>query len=145
MTTPPAALTGRHRRNLRALGHALHPIVQIGRDGIDAGLIAALDRALLDHELVKVKLAESADLDRHDAADALAAKTKSEVAQVLGGTILLYRANPEHPQIDVVRGTRIEPAPKAAPPVTRKSAAKPVAKTAKSGVKSARRAKRPMR
>lgn len=96
-------LSGKQRRHLRALGHALHPIVQVGRDGIDEGLIAALDRALLDHELVKIKLGEHAELDRHEAAATLAQRTRSEVAQVLGYTVLLYRAHPDEPEIELPR------------------------------------------
>jgi RNA-binding protein len=94
-------LTGKQRRHLRALAHPLKPTVQIGRGGIDDGLVAAVDRALADHELVKVKLGEAAGLDRHDAAEELAGKTGSEVAQVLGNIVLLYRADPEQPKIDL--------------------------------------------
>jgi RNA-binding protein len=88
-------LTGKQRRQLRAQAHKLKAIVQIGKGGIDDGLVAALDRALTDHELVKVKVGDGAGLDRHSAADELAAKTNSEVAQVLGNIVLLFRANPE--------------------------------------------------
>jgi RNA-binding protein len=73
--------------------------VQVGKDGIDDGLVAALDQALADHELVKIKIGEGAGLDRNAAADELAAKTHSDVAQVLGNTVLLYRADPEDPKI----------------------------------------------
>ena len=93
------SLTGKQRRHLRALGHELRPLVQIGKGGIDDGLVAAVEQALADHELVKIKLGEHAEVDRHVAAEQLGAKTKSEVAQVLGHTILLYRADPEKPVI----------------------------------------------
>jgi RNA-binding protein len=92
-------LSGKQRRHLRGLGHDLKPIVQIGKGGIDDGLVAAVDQALDDHELVKIKLGDAADLDRHDAADTVARKTHSEVAQVLGNTVLLYRPHPEEPAI----------------------------------------------
>jgi len=92
-------LTGKQRRHLRGLGHGLRPIVQVGKDGIDDGLVAAVEQALDDHELVKVKVGEAAKLDRHDAAQAIAGKTHSEVAQVLGNTVLLYRAHPDDPVI----------------------------------------------
>jgi len=92
-------LTGKQRRHLRGLGHELKPIVLVGKDGIDDGLVAAVDQALADHELVKLKVGEAAKLDRHEAADALAKRTHSEVAQVLGNTVLLYRADPEDPTI----------------------------------------------
>lgn len=96
-------LTGKQRRHLRALAHALRPLVQLGKDGIDDGVVAAVSQALLDHELVKVKLGEAAGLDRHQAADDLARRTASEVAQVLGNTILLYRPHPEQPTIVLPR------------------------------------------
>lgn len=92
-------LTGKQRRHLRSLGHDLKAIVQIGKDGLDEGVVAAVERALLDHELVKIKIAEAAGLERHDAAEAIADRTRSEVAQVLGNTVLLYRAHPDDPQI----------------------------------------------
>lgn len=92
-------LTGKQRRHLRGLGHDLLPIVQIGKDGIDDGLVAAVEQALDDHELVKLKVGEAAGLDRHDAAEAIAHRTHSEVAQVLGNTVLLYRAHPDEPSI----------------------------------------------
>ncbi len=94
-------LTGKQRRHLRALGHDLKPIVLVGKGGIDEGLVTALDQALADHELVKVKVGEAASLDRREAADELAAKTHSEVAQVLGNTVLLYRADPKDPKIEL--------------------------------------------
>ena len=94
-------LTGKQRRHLRALAHPLRPIVQVGKGGLDDGLIAAVDQALTDHELVKVKIGEAADLDRHEAADELASRTRSEVAQVLGNIAVLYRADPDDPKIEL--------------------------------------------
>ena len=96
-------LSGKQRRYLRSLGHELRPIVQVGRDGLDDGLVAAVDRALTDHELIKIKLGEAVELDRHDAAADLATRTRSEVAQVLGNTVLLYRPRPEEPEITLPR------------------------------------------
>ncbi len=99
MSAPQTILTGKQRRHLRALGHALRPVAQVGKDGLSEALVAAVEQALLDHELIKVKLLDTCALDRHEAADALAAGTGGAVAQVLGLTILLYRAHPERPTI----------------------------------------------
>ena len=55
-------LSGKQRRYLRGLGHALRPVVQLGKDGIDDGVVAAIDRALTDHELIKLKIGESAEV-----------------------------------------------------------------------------------
>jgi RNA-binding protein len=95
------SLTGKQRRYLRGLGHPLAPVAQLGKAGITDAFVDAVDRALADHELIKVKLLDTAPLDRHEAAEALAARTSSEVAQVLGHTILLYRARAEEPEIEL--------------------------------------------
>jgi RNA-binding protein len=97
-------LTGKQRRHLRSLGHELKVIVQVGKDGIDEGLVGAIDQALSDHELIKIKVGDAAELDRHEAAELIASKTKSEVAQVLGNTVLLYRPDPEEPKITLPKG-----------------------------------------
>lgn len=95
-------LSGKQRRHLRALAHELNPVVQVGKGGIDDGLIAAVAQALLDHELIKVKVPASGG-ERHDVADELAAKTQSEVAQVLGNIVVLYKPHPEKPEIVLPR------------------------------------------
>jgi RNA-binding protein len=95
------SLSGKQRHHLRGLGHALSPIAHIGKDGLSDAFVAAVDQALTDHELIKVKILDTADLDRHEAADALAERTGSEVAQVLGHTVLLFRAHPEDPTISL--------------------------------------------
>jgi RNA-binding protein len=96
-------LTGKQRRHLRGLGHALRPVAQLGKDGITETLVGAIDAALTTHELIKIKLLDTAPVDRHDAAEVVAARTSSEVAQVLGLTILLYRAHPDAPVIELPR------------------------------------------
>ena len=95
------ALTGKQRRHLRGLGHALAPVAQIGKGGVSDAVVAAIDAALAHHELIKVKLLESLDVGRDEAAAALATRTQSEVAQVLGRTVLLYRPDPDEPTIEL--------------------------------------------
>jgi RNA-binding protein len=97
-------LTGKQRRHLRALAHSLKPLVQVGKGGVDDGLVAAIDQALADHELIKVRVGEGAGLDRHEAAETLAGKTHSEIAQVIGNLVLLYKAHPEKPTIKLPAG-----------------------------------------
>jgi len=94
-------ITPKQRRHLRAIGHALKPVVQVGKGGLDEGLYQAIEQALLDHELIKVKVGENAGVDRHEAAEQIAAKTKGDVAQVLGNIVLLYRAHPDDPTIEL--------------------------------------------
>lgn len=95
------ALTGKQRRALRALGHHLDPLVLVGHAGVTEGVVAAVEQALWDHELVKVKLGSEAPGPRKALAESLGAATGAEVAQVLGRTVLLYKPNPESPRIQV--------------------------------------------
>ncbi len=92
-------LTGKQRRFLRGLGHNLSPALYVGKEGISDAVVAALDEALLTHELVKVKLGQNVVEDRKDAAASLAEGTSSHIAQILGNTILVYRKHPEKPRL----------------------------------------------
>jgi RNA-binding protein len=84
-------LSGKQRRYLRGLGHSLEPIVQVGKQGLTEGVTAAVDAALHEHELVKVRVGTECPDDRHDIASRLAPTVKGEVAQVLGRTLLVWR------------------------------------------------------
>lgn len=92
------ALTGKQRRYLRSLGHHLHAVVQVGDGGVTDGVVAATAQALEDHELVKVRIADDRD-GRGGAIEALSGGTGSEVAQVLGRTVLLFKRHPKKPKI----------------------------------------------
>jgi RNA-binding protein len=99
------SLTGKQRRHLRALGHGLTPVVHIGKDGLTEAVARAVAQALADHELIKVKLGPNTELERDAAAEQLADMTESEVAQILGKTILLYRARDDNPTIVLPKPT----------------------------------------
>lgn len=87
------ALTERQKKHLRRLGHALHPIVLIGQRGLTDTVIAEFDRALADHELVKLR-ARAADREERDRMlAALAAATRSELVNRIGNVGLFYRKN----------------------------------------------------
>jgi RNA-binding protein len=92
-------LSGKQRRYLRALGHPLDAVVTVGKDGLTEAVSDAVDVALSTHELIKVRVGKSAVVDRDKAAAELAGATGSEVAQILGNVILLYRADPDKPRI----------------------------------------------
>ncbi|GAB4279016.1 MAG: ribosome assembly RNA-binding protein YhbY [Deferrisomatales bacterium] len=93
-------VTGRAARRLRALGHSLKPTVTVGRDGVTAAVVATAEANLSAHELIKVKVGPGCPLDRQAVAAELAGRTGAAVAQLLGRTILLYRAG-EEPRIQL--------------------------------------------
>lgn len=83
-------LSGKQRHKLRALGHHLKAIVQVGQQGVTDAVIEALDEALVRHELVKTQIADERE-SRHAAAAQLAEATSSVVAQEIGKTVLFFR------------------------------------------------------
>ncbi|MCP4444128.1 MAG: ribosome assembly RNA-binding protein YhbY [Myxococcales bacterium] len=92
-------LSPAQRSHLKSLGHHLTPLVTVGKDGITDGVVDALKQALLDHELVKVKLGKSSTEDRHDVAEPLAERAKAHNVSLTGKTMLLYKRHPEKPTI----------------------------------------------
>ena len=90
----------RLRKALRAAGHHLSPVVQVGKEGVTEAVLRQLDEALATHELVKVKIGTESPEDRFEAADRLGVETGAQLAQILGRTILVYRRHPEKPRYE---------------------------------------------
>ena len=88
-------LTSRQLRHLRGLGHHLKPLVMLGREGVTDNVINAANAVLSAHELIKVKIGNGCLMERREAAAVVAARTGSEIVQVLGRTFLIFRANPD--------------------------------------------------
>lgn len=84
-------LTGKQKRYLRGIGHNLNAIFQIGKDGVHQSQVDSIDDALTAHELIKVKILESCMQSKNEIAIELSMRTKADVVQILGRTILLYR------------------------------------------------------
>jgi len=88
-------LTGKQKRFLRGLGHALKPVITVGKGDVSEALVRETDEALNSHELIKVKILESCMMDRHQVGEELSTSCAADLAQVLGRTLLLYRAAKE--------------------------------------------------
>jgi RNA-binding protein len=88
------------RRALRAAGHHLSPVVQVGKEGVSPALLAQLDAQLAAHELVKVRIGTESPEDRFEAAERLGAAAGAQIAQILGHTVLVYRRHPEKPRYE---------------------------------------------
>jgi RNA-binding protein len=93
------ALTEKQKKHLRRLAHPMNPIVMLGNAGLTDAVVTELDRALTDHELVKVS-ARVGDRNARDAAlDDMAARTASELVQRIGHVGVFYRPRKEMPKI----------------------------------------------
>ncbi|MBU2885737.1 ribosome assembly RNA-binding protein YhbY [Gilvimarinus agarilyticus] len=84
-------LSADKRKQFRSLGHNLKPIVTVAGNGLSEGVLVELNRALDDHELIKVKLALIEREDRYEVIEALKALPKTELVQTIGKVALLYR------------------------------------------------------
>lgn len=87
-------LTGRQRRRLRVLAHHLKPLVNVGKNGVTDRLTDAVDNALADHELIKVRFREYKE-ERKELSTALANRTQSDLVDVIGNVAILYRRSPD--------------------------------------------------
>lgn len=92
------ALTGKQRAHLRALAHPLDAVVLVGAAGVTDAVVDKVDKELEIHELIKVKVLDG-PVGVKEAAPGLAAATRSELAQVIGKTMVLYRRRKKDPQI----------------------------------------------
>lgn len=89
-------MTGKERAAWRAKANSLEPLFQIGKGGLNDGIIKQTDDALRARELIKLKvLLDSSPISVRDAANEIAEKTGAEVIQVIGGVIVLYRESEE--------------------------------------------------
>jgi len=94
-------LTTKQRQYLKGLGHSLKPVIQVGKEGLTDRVIASISKALLDHELIKINILETALLERNEAAEEISTELKAEIVQILGRKVLLYRKNPEKAKIQL--------------------------------------------
>ncbi len=85
-------LTGKQKRYLRALASEEKTIFQIGKDALSDNLIEQIDNAITARELVKISVLKNSPVDIKETAFDLARYTNSELVQVIGRTIVLYRA-----------------------------------------------------
>jgi RNA-binding protein len=89
-----AELTGAQKKHLRGLAHHLKSVVQIGKNGLTGPVLASIDQALDDHELIKVRLAEPQARKRELAAE-IAARSGSVQVGLVGNVVTLYRRQPD--------------------------------------------------
>ena len=82
------------RKKYRQIGHHLRPIVIVGTSGITGGVIDEMQRALRDHELIKVKLNIEKKTEREREVKSLTFALDAHFIQLIGKNALLYKKNP---------------------------------------------------
>lgn len=95
-----APLSSDQRREYKAIAHHLKPVVTVGDKGLSEGLAAELERALNDHELIKVKLASQDREERLAIGEAICSTTGAIQVQSIGKVlVLLRRARKPNPKL----------------------------------------------
>jgi RNA-binding protein len=94
-------LSEKQRRHLRGVAHPLKPVIMIGNAGLTDGVVAETERALHDHELLKVKLRGADRADRDAMLATLAQRTASELVHRIGHVGVLYKKHPKLPRVMV--------------------------------------------
>jgi RNA-binding protein len=92
-------LSEKQKKHLRRLAHPLSPVVMLGNAGLTDAVVSELDRALTDHELVKVSARVGERAARNAALDTLAARTSAALVQRVGHVGVFYRRRASLPKI----------------------------------------------
>ncbi|MDX2463481.1 MAG: ribosome assembly RNA-binding protein YhbY [Porticoccus sp.] len=84
-------LSNEDKKHLRRLGHNINPVVTVAGNGLSENVLAEIDRALNDHELIKVKLAVGDSAAKRQAIDAICEQLSAQVVQSIGHVVLLLK------------------------------------------------------
>ncbi|QWF69817.1 YhbY family RNA-binding protein [Methylomonas paludis] len=82
------------KKKLKALAHALNPVVMIGQAGLTDAVLKEINLALDTHELIKVKI-RAEKVDRQLISAEICSQTLAEQIQAIGQIAVLYRKNPQ--------------------------------------------------
>jgi RNA-binding protein len=89
-----AELTGAQRKYLRGMAHYLKPMIQVGKNGLTDSVVEIIDKALEDHELIKVRISNP-EGQKRELADDIAKRTGSAWVGMVGFVVTLYRQQPD--------------------------------------------------
>lgn len=84
-------MTSKQRAYLKSLAMKTEPILQLGKGGVTPENTASVDEALAARELIKISILQNCMEDPRQMAETLAERTHSQVVQVIGRKIVLYR------------------------------------------------------
>lgn len=89
---PQSAESNEIKKRYRQIGHNLNPIVTIAGKGLSENVLAELDRALEDHELIKVKFAITDREARSQLINEMCSLMNASLIQEIGKVALIFRA-----------------------------------------------------
>ena len=94
-------MTSKQRAYLMSLASNLTPIFQVGKSSLTPELTEAVGEAFNNRELIKIAVLKNCFDDPREIADTIAGRTQSQVIQVIGKKIVLYKPNKDNPKIQL--------------------------------------------
>lgn len=94
-------MTSKQRAYLKSLAMTMEPILQIGKSSVTPEMVQAVDEALEARELIKLHMLKNCFDDCNEVAQTLAERTRSQVVQVIGKKIVLYRESKTKKRIEL--------------------------------------------
>ena len=92
-------MTSKQRAYLKGLAMNIDPVINIGKASLTPEVTAAIEEAFNKRELIKVGVLKNCLDDPRAIAEAVAERTKSQVVQVVGKKIVLYKPDKKNPKI----------------------------------------------
>jgi RNA-binding protein len=96
-------LTGKQKRHLRSLAHHIDPIFQVGKGGVNDHIIRHIQEAIEVRELLKITVLNNSGEDRQEVGAELAEKSGTELVQVIGKIVVLYKESRDNKKIELPR------------------------------------------
>ncbi len=84
-------LNTKQKKHLKSLAQTINPIIIVGKEGVSDNLIKTTKDALNAHELVKVKILDNCTDEKNQVAFDLSAGSNSDIVQIIGRTIILFK------------------------------------------------------
>ena len=94
-------MTSKQRAYLKSLASSLEPIFQLGKGSLTQEVTEAISEAFNKRELIKIAVLKNCFDDPNEIAATVAERTKSQVVQVIGKKIVLYKESKDHKKIEL--------------------------------------------
>jgi len=92
-------MTSKQRAHLRSLAQNINSTFQVGKNSVTPELVIGISEALAARELIKITVLNNCDEDITDVAQMLAERSKSQLIQIIGKKIILYKMPKKNPKI----------------------------------------------
>ena len=92
-------MTSKQRAYLKGLASTLEPLFQIGKGSVTPEIVEAISEAFNNRELLKISVLKNCMDDPRAIAEVVAERTRSQVVQVIGKKIVLYKPDKKNPKI----------------------------------------------